>query len=87
MGKAGTIACNGENAEVSLHVGTDLIRRDITLFGSWFYHICEYPEMLDLVRRGLAVEKLITARYPLTEAQAAYAAFVRGETAKVILEP
>ncbi len=87
VGKAGTVACNGENTQVSLHVGTDLIRRDITLFGSWFYHICEYPEMLDLVRRGLAVEKLISARYPLEEAQAAYAAFARGETAKVILEP
>lgn len=87
VGKAGTVACNGENAEVSLHVGSDLIRRDITLFGSWFYHIREYPEMLDLVRRGLPVEKLITARHPLADAQQAYTDFAAGKTAKAILEP
>lgn len=87
VGKGGTIACNGENAHVSLHVGNDLLRRDITLLGSWFYHFREYPEMLALVRRGLPAEKLITARYPLAEAQQAFAAFAGGTTAKVILEP
>jgi threonine dehydrogenase-like Zn-dependent dehydrogenase len=87
VGKAGTIACNGENAEVTLHVGEHLIRRDITLFGSWFYHFREYPEMLELVRRGLPVQKLITAHYPLTQASQAFADFAAGNTAKAILEP
>ncbi|MCC6442719.1 MAG: zinc-binding dehydrogenase [Armatimonadetes bacterium] len=87
VGKAGAVACNGENAEVTLHVGSDLIRRDITVFGSWFYHYREYPEMLELVRRGLAVQDLITARYPLAEAQQAYEDFAALRTAKAILEP
>ncbi|MDH7568749.1 MAG: zinc-binding dehydrogenase [Armatimonadota bacterium] len=87
VGKGGTVACNGENAEVSLHVGRDLIRRDITLFGSWFYHYREFPEMLELLRRGLRADQLITARYPLADAANAFAAFAAGTTAKVVLEP
>lgn len=86
VGKGGTVALNGENAQVSLHVGSDLIRRDITLFGSWFYHFREYPEMLELVRRGLPAQKLITAHYPLAEAQQAFSDFAAGKTGKVILD-
>jgi len=86
VGSAGTIACNGENAEVTLHVGTHLIRRDITLFGSWFYHFREYPEMLDLVRRGLPAHKLIAAHYPLADAQQAFADFASGKVGKAVLE-
>ena len=87
VGKGGTVACNGENRDVTLNVGEHLIRRDITLFGSWFYHFREYPEMLDLVRRGLRADRLITARYPMARAQEAFADFAAGKTAKAIIEP
>ncbi|MCC7495788.1 MAG: zinc-binding dehydrogenase [Fimbriimonadaceae bacterium] len=82
VGKAGTVACCGENRDVTLNVGNDLIRRDITVFGSWFFHFREFPEMLDLYRRGLAVGKLVTHRYPLARIGEAYADFAAGRVGK-----
>jgi L-iditol 2-dehydrogenase len=87
VGKGGTIACCGENRDVALHVGRDLIRRDITLFGGWFYHYRDYPRMLELRRRGLPVEQLISHQFPLERAAEAFAQFAAGQTAKVVLTP
>lgn len=87
VGNAGTVLVCGEQGEVPIHVGDELIRRDITLRGTWFYHYYEFDEMLDLYARGLWVEKLITDRFPLTEADTAFAKFASGQTGKVILLP
>lgn len=85
--KGGTVVAVGENREVALHIGEDLIRSDITLMGSWYYHRREYPLMLSLYRQGLAAEGLITHRFPLEEAQEAFRCFAAGETGKVVLQP
>jgi propanol-preferring alcohol dehydrogenase len=87
VGKGGTLACCGENRDVALHVGRDLIRRDITLFGGWFYHYRDYPRMLELRRRGLPVERLISHQFGLEQAGEAFAQFAAGQTAKVVLTP
>ncbi len=87
VGRGGIVACNGENREVTIHVGRDLIRRDITLFGSWFFHFREYWDMLELYRRGLALEKLVTDRYPLARAGEAFADFECGRVGKPALLP
>jgi len=84
--KGGVVAAVGENREVTLHIGRDLIRPDVTLLGSWFYHYAEYPAMVRLYRRGLAVDALITDHFPLRQAQAAFDKFAQGRTGKVILE-
>jgi threonine dehydrogenase-like Zn-dependent dehydrogenase len=55
--------------------------------GAWFYHFCEYPEMLALYRGGLRVRDLVTDMYPLSRAAEAYAAFAAGQTGKVLLRP
>ncbi len=87
VGKGGTIACCGENRDVALHVGRDLIRQDITLFGGWYYHYRDYSRMLELRRRGLPVERLISHHFGLEQAAEAFAQFAAGRTAKVVLTP
>jgi threonine dehydrogenase-like Zn-dependent dehydrogenase len=84
---AGRVMLLGEQPRVEISPSSDLIRRDITLMGSWFYHFCEYEAMLDLYRRGLAVERLITHRFPRSQVAEAYRLFAAGETGKVILLP
>jgi propanol-preferring alcohol dehydrogenase len=81
----GFVAAVGENREVTLHIGEDLIRPDLTLFGSWYYHFCEYPALLQAYRQGLQAERLVTHRFPLEEAPEAYHRFAAGETAKTVL--
>jgi propanol-preferring alcohol dehydrogenase len=84
-GKGGKVMCCGEQGEVPVNISKDLIRRDIDLMGSWYYHYSEYPYILDLYHRGLRVDKLITHRFPLKEAQEAFLRFSRGETGKSML--
>jgi threonine dehydrogenase-like Zn-dependent dehydrogenase len=82
----GTVVMNGEQGAVELSPSADFIRRDITAVGSWFYHFSEVPAILALYRQGLPVADLITHRYPLSQAQNAYAEFAAGRTGKVLLE-
>jgi threonine dehydrogenase-like Zn-dependent dehydrogenase len=84
---AGRVMLLGEQPGIEISPSSDLIRRDITLMGSWYYHFREYPEMLQLYRSGLPVGKLITHRFPLSRAAEAYRLFAAGETGKVILTP
>jgi L-iditol 2-dehydrogenase len=81
----GIVAINGEQPKIELSPSEDFIRRDITAFGSWFYHFSEFGDMLALYRRGLAVDSLITHHYPLAEAEIAYREFAAGRTGKVAL--
>ena len=81
----GTVVFNGEQPAVELSPSNDFIRRDITAKGAWYYHFPEFEQMVALWRDGLAVGKLITHRYPLAEADAAYREFAAGKTGKVLL--
>jgi threonine dehydrogenase-like Zn-dependent dehydrogenase len=83
----GVIMNLGGVTKMTLDISGDLVYRDLSLMGSWFYHFCEFPEMVRLFRRGLAVAKLITHQFPLAEADKAYREFVAGNTGKVILVP
>jgi threonine dehydrogenase-like Zn-dependent dehydrogenase len=87
VANAGTVMACGEQGDVPINIGADLIRRDLTLRGSWFFHFYEFHEMVDLHSRGLWAEKLITDHFPLSEAGEAFAKFAAGETGKVILQP
>lgn len=81
----GTVVMNGEQPAVDLSPSQDFIRRDITAFGSWFYHFGEFPDMLALYRQGLPVEKLVTHTFLGIEGDRAFAEFAAGRTGKVLL--
>lgn len=83
----GCVVCIGEQGDVPIHISEHLIRRDITLRGSWFYHFNEIPDILAAYQRGLAVERLITNILPLSKAQEAFDRFFSGLEGKVILAP
>ena len=80
------MAINGEQPKVELSPSEDLIRRDITLFGSWFYFFNEFDAMVALYRQGFPATNLITHHYPFSEVTAAYTELAAGRTGKVMLE-
>ena len=82
----GTVVMNGEQAAVEVSPSRQFIRRDITAFGSWFYHFGEFPAMVALYRQGLPVEKLVTHTFPSFDAGYAFGEFAAGRTGKVLLE-
>ena len=80
------MAVNGEQSKVEISPSEDLIRRDITVFGSWFYFFSEFDAMVALYREGFKATNLITHRYPFAEVATAYTEFAAGRTGKVMLE-
>ncbi len=87
VGKAGTVVACGEQGAVPISPAEDLIRRDITMMGSWFYQFREQPAMVDLYHRGLRVGDLITHHFPLSEAAQGFRVMDEAKSGKVMLEP
>ena len=85
--KGGIVVFNGESSEELLAPSRDFIRRELWAVGCWYYHMNEVPEMIELWRKGLDVTRLITHRFPLSDAPAAFDLFNRRQTGKVLLRP
>jgi len=81
----GRVAFVGEKGDATIHPSNHFIRKEITAIGSWYYTANDYFEILDLHARGLKVDDLITHRFPLREADEAFATFASGESGKVLL--
>ncbi|MFN0162628.1 MAG: zinc-dependent alcohol dehydrogenase family protein [Burkholderiales bacterium] len=66
----------GEGGNVDLDVSPDLLRRQVTLIGSWTFSTHGQKECNDFVAdRGIDVDRLFTHRWSLDEADEAYKLF------------
>lgn len=79
-----------ENGECTVNPHQDICKKEITLVGSWAYNSWEYPNAYHFlqraVRAGIPVEKLITHRFPLDRIAEAFAANIRQEGIKIVVE-
>lgn len=85
--KGGKVAFVGENNVATIKPSDQFIRKELTVIGSWYYNVGEYQELIALMRRGLNVERIITHRFKLEEAQKAFSIFASGKSGKVIFVP
>jgi propanol-preferring alcohol dehydrogenase len=83
--KRGTFVVVGVSHELTLNPWEHLICRELTIFGTRNYNTAEFDGMVALVRRGLPVEQVVTHRFPLAEAKAAFELFCSGECGKILL--
>jgi propanol-preferring alcohol dehydrogenase len=84
----GKIALVGESAQtVPVFSSDQLVRKELTVLGSRYFALDDYPEMVRLVESGLPLSRLITHRFPLTSAQDAFALFFSAQTGSVLLQP
>lgn len=82
----GRCAFVGEGGAVSFEPSPILIHKQITLVGSWVTSLPHMAELLDrLDRWDLHPERLVTDRFPLDDAAAAYELADRGTAGKVCL--
>lgn len=82
FGKVGLV---GEKGDSVIHPSNHFLRKEITAVGSWYYNPADYHEIIALYRRGLRVDDLITHRFPLEQADQAFATFASGESGKVLI--
>jgi threonine 3-dehydrogenase len=87
LGRRGTLVCVGHGEGLSVSVSEDLIAPERTVMGSEYFRYDELPGNLDLLLQNRDyLEQIITHRYPMNEVEAAYVAFLAGETGKVVVE-
>ncbi|MCC7276343.1 MAG: zinc-binding dehydrogenase [Alphaproteobacteria bacterium] len=73
----------GEGGEVSLQVSPDMLRRQVTIIGSWTFSTIGQAECATYVAdRGIDVDHLFTDRWTLAQADEAYRLFDRQTSGK-----
>jgi threonine dehydrogenase-like Zn-dependent dehydrogenase len=86
--RKGKVTFIGEcNDELKLRISPDMIRKGLTLMGSWHYNLNDYPRVMAVVQRSPLIEQLISHVIPMRDIQAAFELSASHETAKIILQP
>ena len=84
----GTACFVGERGQVTLDVSPDLLRRQVTLVGSWTFSKQGQAECAEFIAdHNIAVEKLFTHRWRLDQAEEAYRLFDTQTTGKGVILP
>ena len=84
----GTACFVGERGQVTLDVSPDLLRRQVTLVGSWTFSRQGQAECAEFVaERKIDVERLFTHRWRLEQAEEAYRLFDTQTTGKAVILP
>jgi len=81
----GRVAFIGEKQEAAIRPSPQFIRKELTAIGSWYFTGADYFRILGLYKRGLHASGLITHRFPLEEADRAFAIFASGQSGKVLI--
>ena len=81
----GRVAFIGESKESTIKPSQQLIRKQISVMGSWYFPIQEFDEITEfIVRKNLPVEKLVTHLFKLEEAGTAFRMFDERKTEKAV---
>jgi len=84
----GTACFVGERGQVTLDVSPDLLRRQVTLVGSWTFSKQGQAECAEFIAdQKVDVEKLFTHRWRLEQAEDAYKLFDTQTTGKAVILP
>jgi propanol-preferring alcohol dehydrogenase len=81
----GRVAFVGESRETTIRPSDQLIRKELTLIGSWYFNISEYEEIIALlISKGIDLERLATHRFSIDEAETAFRLFDERKTEKAV---
>ena len=81
----GKVAFVGESKETTIRPSEQLIRKQISLIGSWYFGIAEYAEIAELlVSKKIDLTQLATHTFSLDEAPEAFALFDQRKTEKAV---
>ena len=86
--RKGRVAFVGEcNDDTPLRVSPDLIRKGLTLIGSWHYNLNLFDQIMHVIQTSPLVPRLISHRLPMSAVQRALELSASSDHAKIILDP
>ncbi|MGI9416566.1 MAG: zinc-binding dehydrogenase [Geminicoccaceae bacterium] len=81
----GRVAFIGEADQSTIKPSEQLIRKQLTVFGSWYFGTNEYQDILNIIEaQKIDLERLATHTFKLEEAEKAFHMFDRRETEKAV---
>jgi len=86
--RKGRVAFIGEcQSDLAIRVSPDLIRKGLTLIGSWHYSLQDYPLIMKVIRESPLIDLLISHVLPMQSIEEAFRLQIAGQSAKIILKP
>ncbi len=67
-GGRGRVAFVGEsNDELVIHVSPDMIRKGLTVVGSWLYNLGDYPKVMQVIQESPLIDLLVSHVLPMSQ--------------------
>lgn len=86
--RKGKVAFIGEcHDDLALRISPDMIRKGLTLIGSWHYNLNDLPRIMQVIQRSPLLDLLISHSMPMSGIQAAFECSASHDSAKIILQP
>ena len=86
--RKGRVAFVGEcHDELAIRVSPDMIRKGLTLIGSWHYNLRYVGPIMQVIQESPIIDLLISHVMPMREFERAFELQAAGQCAKVILKP
>jgi len=86
--RRGQVTFVGEcGQELSIKASPDMIRKGLTLRGSWHYNLANYPRIVRVIQESPVVERLVSHVFPMSRVQEALDLCASHQCAKVLLRP
>jgi L-iditol 2-dehydrogenase len=86
--RKGQVTFVGEcSEELPIRVSPDMIRKGLTIRGSWHYNLSLYPKIMQVIQESPVIDKLISHVFPMSEVQQALELSASHQCAKIILQP
>jgi threonine dehydrogenase-like Zn-dependent dehydrogenase len=86
--RKGQVVFVGECSEpLHMRVSPDLIRKGLTIHGSWHYNLKLYPRVMRVIQESPMAQHLISHVLPMSQVQEALEISTSHQCAKIILKP
>jgi threonine dehydrogenase-like Zn-dependent dehydrogenase len=86
--RRGRVAFVGEAADdLVIRVSPDLLRKGLTIVGSWLYNMGDYPKVMQVIAQSPLIDLLVSHVLPMTQIQAGFELLASGQSAKVVVNP
>ncbi len=86
--RKGKVAFVGEcNDDLAIKVSPDMIRKGLTLIGSWHYNLNDYPLIMQVIQQSPLLDLLVSHVMPMSQVSEAFELQMTGQAAKILLLP
>jgi len=86
--RKGAVSFVGESGEMPIAISDQLIRKGLTLTGSWHWNLNLTADILDTIRQcKSAIKKLVTHTFPMDQLEDAFELQKAGNCGKILLKP